>query len=149
MSLNMDRPDVAACRHETVTGDAFGALERLAAARRRFDIVVVDPPSFAPNAASVPRALSAYERLAQLSAPLVEIGGLLVSASCSSRVTLPDFVRAVHAGAAKAGFELDEERRTEHPIDHPIGFAEGAYLKAVWSRPRKSSGAFPPFDPLR
>ena len=82
--------------------------------------------------------MKAYERLAELSAPLVEIGGLLVSASCSARVAMPDFLRAVHAGAAHAGYELDEERRTEHALDHPIGFAEGGYLKALYSHPRRS-----------
>jgi 23S rRNA (cytosine1962-C5)-methyltransferase len=150
MSLNADRPEVAACRHEVVAGDAFAELERLAAKRARFDLVVVDPPSFAPNAAAVPRALHAYERLADLSVQLVEVGGLLVSASCSSRVPVADFLRTVHAGAARAGYELDEERRTEHALDHPIGFPEGAYLKALWSRPRRAhNAAFPPFEGRR
>ncbi len=146
MQLNMDRPLVAACRHETIVGEAFAVLERLIAERKRFDIVVVDPPSFARNALSVSNAIKAYERLAELSAPLVEIGGLLVSASCSARVPMADFLRAVHAGAAHAGYELDEERRSEHALDHPIGFPEGAYLKALYSRPRRSrAAAVPPF----
>ncbi len=149
MARNADRPAVAACRHETIVGDAFEVLEQLGAERRRFDVVVVDPPSFASNAAAVPRAIAAYERLASLAAPLVEIGGLLVSASCSSRVSTIDLVRAVHAGAARAGFELDEERRTEHAMDHPVGFPEGAYLKALWSRPRRARAAVPPFGPVR
>jgi 23S rRNA (cytosine1962-C5)-methyltransferase len=145
MELNMDRPAVIACRFETEVGEAFATLERLVSERRRFDIVIVDPPSFARNALSVPKAMKAYERLAELSAPLVEIGGLLVSASCSARVPMADFLRAVHAGAAHAGYELEEERRMEHPIDHPIGFTEGGYLKALYSRPRRSRiGAFSP-----
>ena len=138
MELNADRPEVAACRHETIVGEAFATLEKLVAEKRRFDIVIVDPPSFARNALSVSKAMKAYERLAELSAPLVEIGGLLVSASCSARVAMPDFLRAVHAGAAHAGYELEEERRTEHALDHPIGFAEGGYLKALYSHPRRS-----------
>jgi 23S rRNA (cytosine1962-C5)-methyltransferase len=137
MTLNADRPAVAACRHETTIGEAFATLEQLGEERRRYDIVVVDPPSFARNAASVERAIGAYERLAELATPLVEIGGLLVQASCSARVTMIDFARAVHAGAGRAGFELDEDRRTEHPVDHPIGFAEGGYLKAVFARPKR------------
>jgi 23S rRNA (cytosine1962-C5)-methyltransferase len=150
MVLNSDRPEVAACRHEVAVAEAFGALEELVGQKRRFDIVIVDPPSFARNAASVPKATRAYERLAELTAPLVEIGGLLVSASCSTRVSMVDFARAVHAGAAHAGFELDEERRTEHAVDHPVGFPEGAYLKAVWSRPRRvRAAAIPPFEPAR
>jgi 23S rRNA (cytosine1962-C5)-methyltransferase len=147
MELNADRPEVAACRHETIVGEAFATLEKLVAEKRRFDIVIVDPPSFARNALSVPKAMKAYERLAELSAPLVEIGGLLVSASCSARVAMPDFLRAVHAGAAHAGYELDEEGRTEHALDHPIGFAEGGYLKALYSHPRRSRALSVPIAP--
>lgn len=138
MLLNAHLPAVAACRHDTTVGEAFGTMERLAEARTRFDIVVIDPPSFASNAASIPKALTAYERLTTLGLALVARGGLLVQASCSSRVTMPDFARAVHRAAATAGFELDEVARTEHGIDHPIGFPEGAYLKAIFARPTRS-----------
>ena len=54
-----------------------------------------------------------------------------MQASCSARVDEADFVRAAHTGAMRAGYELDILRRTQHPIDHPIGFTEGAYLKAI------------------
>lgn len=138
MALNAHLPAVAACRHETTIGEAFATLEKLNESRGRFDIVVVDPPSFAQNAPSIPKAITAYERLAQLAVPLVERGGLLVQASCSSRVDEATFVRAVHAGAARAGFDLDEVRRTGHAVDHPIGFREGAYLKALFARPSRA-----------
>ena len=137
MRLNADRPDVAGCRHEVRVGEAFGVLEALGTQRGRFDIIVVDPPSFARNAPSVPGAIQAYERLAELATPLVERDGLLVQASCSARINEADFVRAVHAGASRAGFELDEVRRTGHAVDHPIGFPEGGYLKALYARPHR------------
>ena len=143
LALNRSLPAVAACSHEAITGDAFAELERLGTTRRRFDIVVVDPPSFAQNATQVPRAVAAYERLAALAVPLVAKGGLLLQASCSSRVTEADFVRAVHAGAAAAGFDLEEVERTGHALDHPIGFSEGAYLKAVLARPVVASPGSP------
>ena len=139
MALNAHLPAVAACRHETTIGEAFATLEKLGESRGRFDIVVVDPPSFAQNAPSIPKAITAYERLAQLAVALVERGGLLVQASCSSRVDEATFVRAVHAGAARAGYDLEEFRRTGHPLDHPIGFREGAYLKALFARPTRSA----------
>ncbi|MEK7424308.1 MAG: class I SAM-dependent rRNA methyltransferase [Actinomycetota bacterium] len=137
MQLNTDIAAVAACRHSVTVGEAFGVLEDLGSQRGRFDVVVVDPPSFARNAVSVPRALQAYQRLAELAAPLVERGGLLVHASCSARVSEADFVRAIHTGSARASIELDEERRTGHPLDHPIGFPEGGYLKVLYSRPHR------------
>lgn len=137
MELNSDRPTVAACRHETTVGEAFATMERMVANRSRFDIVVIDPPSFASTAATIPRALGAYQRLTTLGLALVAPGGMLVQASCSSRVSEADFARAVHAAASIAGYELDEVARTGHPLDHPIGFAEGGYLKAIFARPRR------------
>ena len=137
MLLNATLPAVAACRHDTTVGEAFGVMERLVAARTRFDIVVIDPPSFASNALAVPKAITAYQRLTTLGLALVERGGLLVQASCSSRVTEPDFARAAHTAAAAAGYDLDEVARTGHSLDHPIGFPEGAYLKAIFARPQR------------
>jgi 23S rRNA (cytosine1962-C5)-methyltransferase len=134
MSLNGELPAVAACRHDTVIGEAFATLERLNAERARFDIVVVDPPSFARNSLGVDKAIHAYERLTELAAPLVTREGVLLQASCSARVDEADFVRAAHTGALRAGYELDIVRRTQHAIDHPIGFPEGAYLKAITAR---------------
>lgn len=131
MARNADRTVVAACRHETVVGDAFAVLETLVARRERFDVVVVDPPSFASRRASVPAALRAYERLAGLAVRLVEPGGTLVHASCSSRVGADQLEVVVRRAARAAGRRLDELVRTGHPLDHPIGFPEGAYLKAV------------------
>ncbi len=139
MALNLGHDGVAVCRHTVRTGEAFAVLEELGQSRGRFDVVVVDPPSFARNAASVPQAIQAYQRLAELAAPLVERDGLLVMSSCSARVDEADFVRAVHAGCARVSIELDEVRRTGHAIDHPIGFPEGAYLNTLYARPHKVS----------
>lgn len=133
MARNAERPAVAACRHETVAGDAFEVMAELVARRRRFDVVVVDPPSFASRRASVPAALHAYGRLTGLAVRLVEPGGVLVQASCSSRVAADDFEAAVERGARAAGRRLDITERTGHPLDHPIGFPQGAYLKAIFA----------------
>ncbi len=130
---------VRRCRHETRRGDAFEVMADLAALGERFDVVVVDPPSFAQNEASVERARRAYERLTELAVGLVEDGGLLFQASCSSRVSPPQLFQAISAGARRGGVELEERRRTGHPIDHPIGFQHGEYLKALFAlvhRPR-------------
>lgn len=125
---------VRRCRHDTRRGDAFEVMADLAAAGRRFDVVVVDPPSFAQNEASVRGALRAYERLTDLAVRLVEDGGLLLQASCSSRVGPQDLFDAISAGARRGGVELEELRRTGHPSDHPIGFQYGEYLKALLAR---------------
>ena len=122
---------VARCRAIGMVGDAFDVMERLARGHERFDIVVVDPPSFASRQSSVPGAVRAYGRLTEAAVRLVRPGGTLVQASCSSRVSADEFRRIVldHAGAA--GAELGDVRMTGQPLDHPIGFPDGAYLKAV------------------
>ena len=131
---NVARPAVARCRFTTDVRDAFEVMAGLAAAGRRFDVVVVDPPSFAANQRAVAGALRAYRRLTRLALDVVESGGLLFQASCSSRVTTEEFVASFHAEATSAGVRLSEVARPAHPRDHPVGFPQGTYLKAVLAR---------------
>ena len=130
---------VRTCRHETRRGDAFEIMAELAREGRRFDVVIVDPPSFAQNQSSVAAAIRAYERLTDLAVRLVEDGGLLVQASCSSRVTTDAFYETIATAATRAGVELDEIVRTGHPSDHVSGFQYGEYLKALFARVRRSA----------
>lgn len=131
---NRDLPTVRACHHETRRGDAFGIMEDLAATAETFDIVIVDPPSFASNEASIAGALRAYTRLTERAIALLRDGGLLVQASCSSRVDPGAFETAVRTGAERSGAELHDLRRFGHAPDHPVGFRHGEYLKAVFAR---------------
>jgi 23S rRNA (cytosine1962-C5)-methyltransferase len=126
-------PDLS---HETICGDAFGALEELAHARTRFDVVVIDPPSFARNHQQIPAAMGAYRRLVQLGLKLLGPDRLLVMSSCTSRIAADGFFDLVHQTAAEAGRPLQEIARTGHALDHPIGFPEGAYLKCLFARAR-------------
>jgi len=134
LALNRHLPEVAACTVRPVVADAFREMDRLRQQRARFDIVVVDPPSFAMRKTDVDRALGAYAKLTELAVGLIRPGGLLVQCSCSSRVTAEGFHATVARAAARARRPLDELRRTGHGIDHPVGFPEGAYLKAVFAR---------------
>lgn len=113
--------------------DAFEFLE---SARRRWDLVVSDPPSFAPRKDAVDTALRAYTRLHRLAAAVVSPGGLLCAASCSSHVNRASFLKTVEAGARAAGrrFELIELRGAG--FDHPVlpAFPEGDYLKFAVGR---------------
>ena len=126
------------CRYEQVHDDAFSFLETAVASRHSYDIVVIDPPSFAGRQSSVPGALRSYQRLTTLGLKLVADDGMMVQASCSSRVSAEQFVGVVHKGASTAGFTLDDAVVTGHAVDHPIGFPQGEYLKAVFARPRRS-----------
>lgn len=134
MAHNRRNSTVAACFHETVVGDAFEVMDRLVRARERYDVVVIDPPSFAQRQSSVEGALRAYGQLTERGVRLVAEGGLLVQASCSSRVGADEFFATVLGSAGRTGYKLHEVRRTGHPIDHPVTFPQGAYLKAMFAR---------------
>ncbi len=134
LALNRAIPAVAAVQHEMLAEDAFQGLERLGRAGRRFDLVIVDPPAFARSQAQVSGALAAYERLTRLAVGVLGSGGILVQASCSSRIGADAFFAAIHRAAREARRQLHEIERTGHPLDHPVGFKEGAYLKCLFAR---------------
>lgn len=133
LAHNRHVPAVASAQHETVVGDAFETLARMGESGRRFDLVIVDPPAFARARAQVDRALSAYRSLTELSLRVLSPGGTLVQASCLSRVDAEAFFAAVHGAARRAGRPLRELERTGHPLDHPVTFDEGAYLKCLFA----------------
>jgi len=128
----LNAASIPAATLETRAGDALDEMERLAQARQRFGLVVVDPPSFAKRADEVPGALAQYGRLAQAALPLCQEGAVLLLASCSSRVSAADFEAVAERALRRSGRRWRILERTGHALDHPIGFAEGAYLKALF-----------------
>lgn len=114
--------------------DAFEGMKALQTAGQTFDLVIVDPPAFAKQAKEVPTALHQYQRLSQLAIPLVAAGGILLAASCSSRVLAADFYAANEKELKKSGRKWEVWKKTAHDIDHPITFPEGAYLKSAYYR---------------
>jgi 23S rRNA (cytosine1962-C5)-methyltransferase len=118
--------------HEFVTADVFDFLEKARARGDRYDLVISDPPSFAPSERAKPRALGAYRRLHTAVARVLEPGGVLCAASCSSHITAEDFLATLD----DATLERDDLRvRAIHgqPEDHPTlpAWWEGRYLKFV------------------
>ncbi len=120
--------------HKTLVADAFESMENLIGEGRRFDIVVIDPPSFAKRAKEIEKALHSYKRLAGLGARLVRKGGILTLASCSSRINAEQFFDISEKGIASARHSYKLIEQTYHDIDHPITFPEGAYLKCGYWR---------------
>jgi 23S rRNA (cytosine1962-C5)-methyltransferase len=133
LALNRDQPSVVMAEHELLAGDAFQALARLGQSGRRFDLVILDPPAFARKQEQVARALAAYAQLTRLGLGVLRPGGTLVQASCSSPVGAEPFFATVNQAATQAGRPLREIERTGHPLDHPVGFREGAYLKCLFA----------------
>jgi 23S rRNA (cytosine1962-C5)-methyltransferase len=131
---NARHPAVAAAKHRVLAGDAFGLLPEIRDRGERFEVVIIDPPSFAKSQAEVERALGSYARIIRRGVEVLADGGLLVAASCSSRVTAEAFGHLVTEAVEKTGRSLRVLEQTGHAPDHPIGFAEGAYLKCVFGR---------------
>jgi 23S rRNA (cytosine1962-C5)-methyltransferase len=131
---NASLPNVRHCEHDVIVGDAYEVMDRLIQRRKHYDIVVVDPPAFAQRKSNVDRALHAYGQLTQRAVQLTRPDGILVQASCSSRITEEQFYATVRGSAQRAGYDLVELRRTGHAVDHPVTFAQGGYLKALFAR---------------
>ena len=133
IEYNQHRDNIRNAKFETLDQDAFEALAQMKSQNRQFDIVILDPPMFAQNQAQIETALAAYRRLTHLGLDVLKRGGILVQASCSSRVSAEDFFNAIHNAAQEAGRPLKEIERTSHAIDHPITYKEGAYLKCLFA----------------
>ncbi len=116
-------------QHTTLAVDAFKGLEDLIQQGQKYDIVVIDPPSFAKKESEVAGAINSYKRLATLGSQLVSKGGLLVLASCTARIKAIDFFDAVEKSLKASGKRFKIQEKTYHDLDHPISFPEGAYLK--------------------
>jgi 23S rRNA (cytosine1962-C5)-methyltransferase len=130
--LNQSQPPVGRCRHETVQADAFDWLG--GNEQRMFDLIVLDPPSFAKREAERSGAIRAYERLAGLGIQHLAREGVLVACSCSAHVTAEEFFQAVRQSAGKSGRAFQEIQTTRHAPDHAATFKEAEYLKAIYLR---------------
>ncbi len=115
--------------HKTIAGDAFEELNKLIKKRVTFDVVVIDPPSFAKQASEIDLAKKKYAQLAELGEKLTAKNGLLVLASCSSRVVSKAFFDINNQVLLSANRSFKAILQTQHDVDHPVTFPEGAYLK--------------------
>ncbi|MGH1465626.1 MAG: RSP_2647 family RNA methyltransferase [Cognatishimia sp.] len=123
-------------RFATRKGDAFKTMEALAAEGQKFDVVVCDPPAFAPNKPALDKGLRAYERVARLAAPLVAEGGYLGLCSCSHAAEQSLFRNASARGIGRAGRRGTLLHTGFAGPDHPLmpQLAESGYLKALFFR---------------
>lgn len=123
-------------RFGTRKGDAFDVMAALREEGAQFDLVICDPPAFAPNRQALEAGLRAYERVARLAAPLVAPGGYLGLCSCSHAAELGKFRAASSRGIGRAGRAAQLIHTGFAGSDHPMlpQLAESGYLKALFFR---------------
>ena len=114
--------------------DGFRALTRLKNEGKKFDIVICDPPAFAPSKQALGSGLRAYEKLAKMSVELVEEGGVLVLCSCSHAASLSKFreacIKGVSHGGRRSSIIFTGFAGPDHPV-HPM-LSENGYLKSLF-----------------
>ncbi|HEU4353881.1 MAG TPA: class I SAM-dependent rRNA methyltransferase [Burkholderiales bacterium] len=130
---NLAANPLDASRIEFQQGDVFEKLRRLRDQNAKFDLVVLDPPKFAPTAAQVKKAARAYKDINLWALKLLAPGGLLATFSCSGGVSAELFQSIVAGAALDAGADAKIIERFTAAADHPVAlrFPEGEYLKGL------------------
>lgn len=119
----------SSCQFETI--DSLGAMESLHGRGERFDVVILDPPSFTRSRKNVPSAKKGYEEVNRKALRILRRGGILATASCSFHITDETFLECIQTAAFRAERQLKQlEWRTQAP-DHPVipAMPETRYLK--------------------
>ena len=116
-------------RHNTMKGDAFEMMRSFIQRKIFFDLVIIDPPSFAKSKTELVSAKRKYAQLALSGSQVLSKKGILVLASCTSRVTAEEFFQINEETLNATGRHFKCIEKTYHDIDHPVTFKEGAYLK--------------------
>lgn len=118
-------------KSDFLAADVFELLESFKDEGRTFDLLILDPPAFAKSQSAVERAVAGYTSLNRQALALLRPGGLLITASCSARVSPEMFLEAVKEAGFNAGVDLALVEERYQPPDHPVRlqFKEGRYLK--------------------
>jgi len=122
--------------HRCIAADVPSFLRESESDANAFDLVIADPPNFAPKAQSLENALESYRLLHAACLRRLNDGGLYLAASCSSHVRLDGFLETLRDGARQARKQLTILETHGAPADHPrrLAFPEGDYLKVVLCR---------------
>ena len=118
---------------EWCEGDVFQVLRKFRDESRSFNLIVLDPPKFAPTAAQAKKAARGYKDINLLAFKLLRAGGILVTFSCSGGVDVALFQKIIASAALDAGVEAQLVEHLSQASDHPVAlnFPEGAYLKGL------------------
>ena len=130
---NITLNNLEASRQTSLAGDVFQLLRKFRDETRSFDMIILDPPKFAPTAAQAERAARGYKDINLFAFKLLRPGGILVTFSCSGGIDAGLFQKIIAGAALDAGVEAQIVEHLSQGADHPVSlhFPEGAYLKGL------------------
>jgi 23S rRNA (cytosine1962-C5)-methyltransferase len=123
-------------QYSTIKSDVNVQLRKFREDNEKFDVVVLDPPKYAPSRSALTRASRAYKDLNRLGMQLLNSGGLLATFSCSGAMDMESFKQVLAWAALDAGKQVQFIYQFHQPEDHPVraSFPEGEYLKGLLCR---------------
>lgn len=122
--------------HRLIQSDVNKQLRAFREENEKFDVIILDPPKYAPSRSALTKASRAYKDLNRMAMLLLEEGGLLATYSCSGAVDISMFKQIIAWAALDAGKEVQFIQQFSQPADHPVrsSFPEGEYLKGLLCR---------------
>jgi 23S rRNA (cytosine1962-C5)-methyltransferase len=136
LKRNMEINDFNSIPHRLIQSDVNKQLRAFREVNEKFDVIILDPPKYAPSRSALTKASRAYKDLNRMAMLLLEEGGLLATYSCSGAVDISMFKQIIAWAALDAGKEVQFIQQFSQPADHPVrsSFPEGEYLKGLLCR---------------
>jgi 23S rRNA (cytosine1962-C5)-methyltransferase len=136
LNKNIELNKLDAGKHAAIQSDVNKQLRRFKEEGEKFDIIVLDPPKYAPSRSALDRASRAYKDLNRIAMLLLNSGGLLATFSCSGAMDIDTFKQVLAWAALDAGKQVQFIYQFCQPEDHPVraSFPEGEYLKGLLCR---------------
>ena len=133
LKRNMEINDFNSIPHRLIQSDVNKQLRAFREVNEKFDVIILDPPKYAPSRSALTKASRAYKDLNRMAMLLLEEGGLLATYSCSGAVDIGMFKQIIAWAALDAGKEVQFIQQFSQPADHPVrsSFPEGEYLKGL------------------
>ena len=136
LKRNMEINDFNSIPHRLIQSDVNKQLRAFREVNEKFDVIILDPPKYAPSRSALTKASRAYKDLNRMAMLLLDEGGLLATYSCSGAVDISMFKQIIAWAALDAGKEVQFIQQFSQPADHPVrsSFPEGEYLKGLLCR---------------